>query len=186
MNINLFSRNIGSKAAKEARKQEKVPVVLYSKNSHEHASIDYKSAKHMLTQPNAMISQLDFSLNNKSYKALIKDVQYHPLSGKPLHIDLFAIEPNRKMTVTLPISFKNKEISPGIKLGGILNVLTKGIKAVVSSDNIPSAINFDLKNSAIGDVIRLKDLEIPTDIQVLRLTENDTLANIIAPSKPKE
>lgn len=184
--INLFSRNVGSKAAKEARVNGMVPVVLYSKNSHAHAAIDYKSAKQILTQPNYTISQLTVSLDSKSYKALIKDVQYHPLTGKPLHIDLFVIEPNRKMTVTLPIEFSNKELSPGMKLGGILNVLTKGIKAIVSSDNIPSAINFDLRNSPIGHSIRLKDLDIPAGVQVIRLTPNATLATIVAPSKLKE
>ncbi len=176
----------GTKSAKNIRAKDMVPVVIYSKSNQECANMSYKDAKTLLTTPNFMISKVDVALDDKPYKVLIKDVQYHPLTGKPLHIDLFVIEPDQKIRVTLPIAFKNKQLCPGMKLGGILNVLTKGIKSVVSSNNIPEAVTFDLAQSNIGDAIRLKDLNIPSDVQVLSFTANTTLATIISPSKPKE
>ncbi len=185
--INLSSRaEFGSQSAKHIRDTEMIPVTLYSKNNQEHGSISYKEAKALLYTENFMTKQLDLNLDSKSYKAITKDVQYHPVTDKPLHIDFFVLEPNQNIRIKLPLQFINKQNSPGIKLGGILNVLTKALTVKVSSNNIPTSIQINLTGRQINDSIKLKDLDIPSDAQVLKLSPSTTLATIIAPSKPKE
>ncbi len=185
--INLSLRSeFGSQVAKNVRKADMIPVALYSKNCQEHGNIEFKDAKDLLYTPNFKTKTLDLKLGDKSYKAITQAVQYHPITDKPVHIDFFVLEADQKIRVKLPVEFVNKDKCPGFKLGGILNLMTKEITSIVNSDDIPSSIKIDLEGKQLGDSMKLRDVQIPNGVKVLKLDENTTLASVIAPSKPKE
>ncbi|QEK39251.1 50S ribosomal protein L25 [Candidatus Nesciobacter abundans] len=185
--IKLQARqNFGTLEAQNIRKLGYVPVSIHSNGKSVHGSISFKEVSQLFSEENFMIKKLDLELDGNKYKTIINKVEFHPIHLRPISIDFLDLNPSRLANINVPVSFINKDKSPGIKLGGILNPLVRKVEVKVLTSEIPSAIEIDLTGKNSGDSIKLKDVSIPENLRVMKLEPNTTLATIIAPSKPKE
>ncbi len=112
--------------------------------------------------------------------ALIKDMQFHPTKDIPIHIDFLRL--SDRVTVSVPLKFVHEDRSPGMKRGGVLNVIHYALDLSVPSHHIPHELCIDLTGREIGQTIHLKDIELPEDSKILHVQQDESIASIVAPS----
>ena len=129
-----------------------------------------------------------FSLNIEGKKnlAIPREVQFHPLSDQPIHIDFLRLAADSKITLDIPTRFINEEISPGLKRGGVLNVNRRTVQLSCPANNIPEEIIFDLNGLEIGDTIRISSATLPEGVLPLITDRDFTVASVAAPTVVKE
>jgi len=113
-------------------------------------------------------------------------VQYHPISDAPLHIDFMRVAAGAQVTVAIPVHFINHERSPGLRRGGILNVVRHAIDMVCSVDNIPERVTVDLNGLEIGDSIHISAVQMPAEARPIISERDFTIASIAASSAVRE
>jgi large subunit ribosomal protein L25 len=147
--------NVGKKDAKTLRYAGKVPCVLYGGEEQVHFQMDQTNFKTILFTPETFI--IDIKVGKKTYKALLKDVQYHPVGDHVLHADFFEVNPEKPVVVSLPV--KVKGTSPGVIRGGKLKVkLTRlSVKGLIS--NMPDFIEINISKLNVGQNIKIKNLQ---------------------------
>ena len=118
-------------------------------------------------------------------RTLPKDVAFHPVSERPLHVDFLRLAADAKVTVAVPVVFINEEDSPGLKRGGVLNIVRHELELVCESDRIPTDIRIDVTGLEVGDSIHIEQIDLPAG-SVSAITDRDfTIATIVAPSALK-
>tara|TARA_B100000579_G_scaffold74102_1_gene56962 strand:- start:64 stop:771 length:708 start_codon:yes stop_codon:yes gene_type:complete len=129
-----------------------------------------------------------FSLNIEGKKnlAIPREVQFHPLSDQPIHIDFLRLAADSKITLDIPTRFINEETSPGLKRGGVLNVNRRTVQLSCPANNIPEEIIFDLDGLEIGDTIRISSATLPEGVVPLITDRDFTVASVAAPTVVKE
>ena len=129
-----------------------------------------------------------FSLNidGKKNLAIPREVQFHPLSDQPIHVDFLRLAPDSKITLDIPTRFINEETSPGLKRGGVLNVNRRTVQLSCPANNIPEEIVFDLEGLEIGDTIRISNVTLPDGVVPLITDRDFTVASVAAPTVVKE
>ena len=129
-----------------------------------------------------------FSLNidGKKNLAIPREVQFHPLSDQPIHVDFLRLAPDSKITLDIPTRFINEETSPGLKRGGVLNVNRRTVQLSCPANNIPEEIIFDLDGLEIGDTIRISSITLPDGVVPLITDRDFTVASVAAPTVVKE
>ena len=129
-----------------------------------------------------------FSLNidGKKNLAIPREVQFHPLSDQPIHVDFLRLAPDSKITLDIPTHFINEETSPGLKRGGVLNVNRRTVQLSCPANNIPEEIVFDLDGLEIGDTIRISSVTLPDGVVPLITDRDFTVASVAAPTVVKE
>ena len=129
-----------------------------------------------------------FSLNidGKKNLAIPREVQFHPLSDQPIHVDFLRLAPDSKITLDIPTHFINEETSPGLKRGGVLNVNRRTVQLSCPANNIPEEIVFDLDGLDIGDTIRISSVTLPDGVVPLITDRDFTVASVAAPTVVKE
>ena len=135
---------------------------------------------------------ISIEIDGKTEKVLPKSLQYHPITDKVIHFDLLRVQDNTKVTVEVPVDFLNQDICPGIKKGGVLNVIRRTIELVCFAKDIPELLQCDLSEIDIGDSIKISNIHLPAGVQ-LTITDRDfVVATIVAPTieveetKPEE
>ena len=154
---------LGSKNAKNARKEGLVPCVLYSSTENVHFVIEPRAIRDLIYTPE--FHTADLELGGKSFSAIVKDVQYHPLTEEILHIDFLALEPNRPVKVEVPIAFKG--VSPGVKAGGKLQKSMQTVKVKTTPENMVDLLHLDISNLGLGQAIRVRDIEPVDGIEII-------------------
>jgi large subunit ribosomal protein L25 len=125
-------------------------------------------------------------VNGKPVRTIPKDVALHPVSDRPLHVDFLRLSKDAKIQVAVPVVFVNEEDSPGLKKGGVLNIVRHDLELVCESDKIPDEIALDVTGLDIGDSIHISHVALP-DGAVSAITDRDfTIATIVAPSAMKQ
>ena len=121
-------------------------------------------------------------VGGKKVRALPKDVALHPVTDRPLHVDFLRLAKDSKIHVEVPVVFINEEASPGLKKGGVLNVVRHELELVCESDKIPDDIQLDLTGLDLGDSIHISQITLPAG-SVSAITDRDfTIATVVAPS----
>ena len=164
-----------------------VPVSLYGKNqSPKNLSIEERVLVKEMKEKGFLSHLFEVSVDNKPQKVLIRAIQKHPVSDRPLHLDLLAIDANSRIKVDITIRILNEEKSPGLKQGGILNLLRHELPAICSPDNIPEFIDVDLGNLKMGDSVHLKDLPLPQGIEIEHPEKIETILTVAQPKIASE
>ncbi len=164
LNVEVRERT-GTGGAREARRQGKVPGVLYggvrgpvpiAVNANEFRKALYtgKLLGHLVT----------LKYGEETQGVIAKDIQFNPVSDQPVHFDLYRVDEHQLVKISIPVHFKNHELSPGLKRGGALNVSRHEVEVMVPADHIPEDLIADLTGLAIGDSIRWSNLNAPADI----------------------
>jgi len=175
----------GKGASRAIRREGRVPAVIYGEKQ-EPASIhiEEKVLMKALHTGHFFNSVVMLDVAGKKVRTLPKDVQFHPVTDRPLHADFLRIGEHTKVNVNVPVHFKDEELSPGIKRGGVLNIVVHDLGLSVDAAEIPEEIAVSLKGLDVGENIHLSQIALPKGATALD-HEDITIATIVAPSALK-
>lgn len=175
----------GKGASRAIRREGRVPAVIYGEKSEPTSiHIEEKVLMKALHTGHFFNSVVMLDVAGKKTRTLPKDVQFHPVTDRPLHVDFLRIGEHSKVTVNIPVHFKDEELSPGIKRGGVLNIAVHDLGVLVDAAHIPDEIIISLKGLDVGDNIHLSQITLPKGVSAVE-TDDITLATIVAPSALK-
>ena len=173
----------GKGASRELRNQGRVPAVVYG-NNEEPLSIhlEEKALVKYLNTGHFMNSVIMIEAGGKTSRTLPKDVQFHPVTDRPLHVDFLRISEHAKVTVAVPIHFVDEEKSKGIKRGGVLNTVRHELELTCDAAEIPEGVTISLAGTDIGDSIHISQVTLPKGTESAITDRDFTIATIVAPS----
>jgi large subunit ribosomal protein L25 len=177
----------GKGASRHLRREGRVPAVIYGANE-EPTSIhlEEKGLVKMLKTGHFMNSTVVIDVAGATTLTLPKDVQFHPVTDRPLHVDFFRIGEHSQVHVEVPVRFINEDKSPGIKKGAVLNIVRHELELVVDAAAIPDDVVVDLSGYEIGDSIHLSNIELPEGAKSAIEDRDFTIATVVAPSGLKQ
>jgi large subunit ribosomal protein L25 len=154
----------GKGAARAARRSGRVPGIIYGDNKEPVLiSVEPRELSRALANRGFFATLVDVTVDGTVHRALPREVQRHPATDAPLHIDFMRVGGHTRVTVTVPVAFNNPEMSPGIRRGGILNIVRHGIELSCPVDKIPDQLVVELNGLEIGDSIHISRVIIPED-----------------------
>ena len=176
----------GKGASRELRRQGRVPAVIYGgKEEPTPIHVEAKELARQLGTGHFMNSIVMIDIGGQQVRTLPKDVALHPVTDRPLHVDFLRLAKDAKIHVAVPVVFVNEEASPGLKKGGVLNVVRHELELVCESDKIPDEIQLDVTGLDVGDSIHISHVALPQG-SASAITDRDfTIATIVAPSALK-
>ena len=177
----------GKGASRELRRQGRVPAVIYGgKEEPTPIHVEAKELVRQLGTGHFMNSIVMIDVGGKQVRTLPKDVALHPVTDRPLHVDFLRLAKDAKIHVAVPVVFVNEEASPGLKKGGVLNVVRHELELVCESDKIPDEIQLDVTGLDVGDSIHISHVALPQG-SASAITDRDfTIATVVAPSAMKQ
>src|SRR3954468_20572377 len=176
----------GKGASRALRRDGRVPAVVYGeKKDPLSIHVEEKLLTKMLHTGHFMNSVVMVDVAGTPHRTLPKAVDFHPVSSRPIHVDFLRIGEHTKVTVGVPVRFDNDEESPGLKRGGVLNVVQHELELVCDAASIPNEIHIDLPGLEIGDSIHIGQVTLPEGVTPANLDEDFTVATIVAPSAMK-
>jgi large subunit ribosomal protein L25 len=177
----------GKGAARATRRAGRVPAIVYGDSKEPvPVSLDPRELARCLARPGFFNHLVELTLDGERHRTLPREVQYHPVSDAPLHVDFMRVAAGGQVTVTVPVVFINHDGSIGLRRGGILNVVRHGIEMVCSVDNIPERLVVDLNGLDIGDSVHIGAVEMPAGARPVIHERDFTIASIAASSAVKE
>jgi large subunit ribosomal protein L25 len=176
----------GKGASRHLRREGRVPAVIYGdKQDALSIHVEEKLLTKMLHSGHFMNSVIMVDVGGKANRTLPKDVQFHPVSSRPIHVDFLRIGEHSQVTVNVPVRFDNEEASPGLKRGGVLNVVKHELELICDAASIPNEIHVSHDGLEIGDAIHISQVKLPEGA-VPTIDDRDfTVATIVAPSAMK-
>jgi large subunit ribosomal protein L25 len=173
----------GKGAARESRRNGRVPAVIYGdKKEPTLISLDPKEIDRHIHKKTFYATLLDVDLKGTKHRVLPRDVQFDPVTDRTLHVDFQRIGKDTKVHVNVPVVFRNEAASPGIKRGGVLNIVRHEIEFICSPDAIPQAIEVDLTGLEIGGSIHISSVKLPDNAQLAVRERDFTVVSIGAPT----
>jgi large subunit ribosomal protein L25 len=176
----------GKGASRALRREGRVPAVVYGgKEEPQSIHVELKELVRQLGTGHFFNSVVDIEVGGKTVRTLPKDVAFHPVTDRPLHVDFLRLAKDAKVHVNVPVHFINEAASPGLKRGGVLNIVRHELDLVCSPDSIPEEINIDVSGAEVGDSIHISHVKLPQGVES-GITDRDfTIATIVAPSSLK-
>jgi len=173
----------GKGAARAVRRQGLVPCVVYGGGkSPAMIAVDPRVIWKGLRSGHfySVVYQINIEGGGKE-SALARDVQFHPVTDAPLHVDFVRVRKGSSLTVTVPVRFLNEGACPGLKAGGTLNIVRHELELVCPADAVPPEVECDLAVANIGDTIRISDIAMPKGVESAITDRDPVVANIAAP-----
>ena len=176
----------GKGASRALRRDGRVPAVIYGEKKEPLSiHVEEKLLTKMLHTGHFMNSVIMIDVGGKAARTLPKAVDFHPVSSRPIHVDFLRIGEHTKVTVAVPVRFDNEEASPGLKRGGVLNVVQHEIELVCDAAHIPEELHIDLTGLEIGDAIHISQVKLPEGVKPAIDDRDFTVATVVAPSAMK-
>ncbi|MFM9976890.1 MAG: 50S ribosomal protein L25/general stress protein Ctc [Sphingomonadaceae bacterium] len=177
---------VGKGASRHLRREGRVPAVIYGNNEDPTPiHLEEKALMKALHTGHFMNSVVMVEVGGASVRTLPKDVAFHPVTERPMHADFLRISEHAKVTVNVPVHFINELASPGIKRGGVLNVVRHELELVCDAAEIPDEIKVDLTGYEVGDSIHISAVTLPSGVTSAIDDRDFTIATIVAPSALK-
>jgi large subunit ribosomal protein L25 len=173
----------GKGASRALRRSGRVPAVVYgAKEEPIGIHVEEKELVRQLGTGHFFNSIVEVEVGGKKVRTLPKDVAFHPVTDRPLHVDFLRVSKDAKVHVNVPVVFANEEASPGLKRGGVLNVVRHDLDLVCSPDKIPDDVVIDVTGLEVGDSIHISNVKLPAGVES-GITDRDfTIATIVAHS----
>jgi large subunit ribosomal protein L25 len=180
-NLQASSRDTGSsRATRRLRREGRVPGVLYGQGKDPVSfAVDARELRNALAGKGAV---LDLSLDGQSTSAVLKEAQHHPVRGEIIHVDLFRVDLNKAISAIVSVEVVNGDESPGAKVGGIVEQITREVNIEALPNDVPETIIFDASSLELGDTIGLDALTMPEGVTLLDETEDSTLLTVTLPT----
>ena len=160
-----------------------VPGIIYGKGT-EPTKIAFENKVLLkLMHTGAFYSTiLDLDIEGKNEKVLPKQLQYHPVTDKLIHFDFLRVQNDTKVTVEVPVEFLNQDTCPGLKKGGVLNLVRREVELSCNANNIPDKLQFDLIKSEIGDSIKISNIALPDGVTPTITDRDFVVATVVPPT----
>jgi large subunit ribosomal protein L25 len=176
----------GKGASRALRREGRVPAVVYGEKKEALSiHVEEKLLSKMLSTGHFMNSVIMVDFQGKPQRTLPKAVDFHPVTSRPIHVDFLRIGEHTKVHVAVPMRFDNEDASPGLKRGGVLNVVVHELEIVCDAASIPNEIHVPLNDLEIGDSVHISQLKLPDGVTPANTEEDFTVATIVAPSAMK-
>jgi large subunit ribosomal protein L25 len=173
----------GKGASRALRNQGRVPAVVYGEKQEPlPIHVEEKALVKALNSGHFMNSVVMIEAGGSPTRTLPKDVQFHPVTDRPLHVDFLRIAEHATVTVHVPIHYVNEEAAPGLKRGGVLNAVRHDLELICDAAEIPEEIVIDLTGLEIGDSIHISQVKLPEGTTSAITGEDFTVATVVAPS----
>ena len=164
-----------------------IPAILYGgKNPNQKISIEKKAIRDIISSDNFLSKVLELDIDGKSEKVLPRDVAYHVVSEEPIHIDFMRVVAGKKIILEIPVKFINHSDSPGLKRGGVLNIVRRAVELKCPAENIPGDITIDLKGTDIGTSLKISSVNLPDSVTPTITDRDFVIATVAAPTIIKE
>ncbi len=173
----------GKGASRALRREGRVPAVVYG-NNEAPASIhvEEKELVRQLGTGHFFNSIVEISIGGQTVRTLPKDVAFHPVNDRPLHADFLRISKDHKVHVNVPVHFANEAASPGLKRGGVLNIVRHELDLVCDPERIPDEVTIDVTGLEVGASIHISHVALPEGAMSAITDRDFTIATIVAPS----
>jgi large subunit ribosomal protein L25 len=173
----------GKGAARATRREGRVPAVIYgNKEPPTLVSVEPRTLERYLHRSGFFATLLDLELDGQKHRVLPRDVQFDPVNDKPVHVDFMRVTATTRVHVDVPVLFINDAASPGLKRGGVLNIVRHEIEMICAAENIPPSITIDLTGLDIGDSVHISMVKLPENVTPAISDRDFTVATIAAPS----
>lgn len=173
----------GKGGARESRRAGRIPAVIYgNKQEPVLIAIDGTELLKHLRRPGFMAHVFEITVAGARERVLPREVQHDPVSGKPLHVDFMRFGAETRIHVEVQVKFANEDKAPGLKKGGVLNVVHHTLDLVCSPDAIPESVTVDLTGLELGDVVHADAISLPEGVELGEDDPQATIASIAAPS----
>ncbi|MXP25240.1 50S ribosomal protein L25/general stress protein Ctc [Altererythrobacter indicus] len=177
---------VGKGASRVLRREGRTPAVIYGANQDPVAiHLEEKELSKQLNTGHFMTSIVNLEVNGEIIRTLPKDVVLHPVSDAPIHADFLRLSKDATVEVLVPVIFTNEEASPGLKKGGVLNVVRHELDLICDASRIPNDIEIDVTGLEVGDSIHISHVKLPAGSESAITDRDFTIATIVAPSALK-
>ncbi len=169
------------------RKSGNVPGIIYGgENANEKISLSKKEVKNLIDKENFLSNVISIDLDGKEQKVLPREIIFDTISDEPIHIDFLRIVKGAKIILEIPVRFINSELSPGLKRGGVLNIVRRKVELKCPTENIPTELVVDLDGLDIGSSIKISFIKLPENVTPTIQGRDFVIATVAAPTIVKE
>jgi large subunit ribosomal protein L25 len=164
-----------------------IPAVLYGgKDPNAKISVEKKLVKNILNSESFLSTVLELDVEGNKLKVIPRDVAYNVISDEPIHIDFMRVVPGTKIVLEIPVKFINNNDCPGLKVGGVLNIVRRKVELKCPAETIPEEIIVDLKGLEIGTSIKISSIKLPENVTPTITGRDFVIATVAAPTVMKE
>ena len=169
------------------RNNGNVPAIIYGgKDKNQKVSISKKLLKVLIDKENFLSNIITLNVDGKSQNVLPREVKYHIISDEPTHVDFLRVLPGVKIKIEVPVNFINQEKSPGLKRGGVLNIVRRKVELKCPSEKIPENLTIDLDGVDIGESFKISSIKLDTEVTPTIQGRDFVIATLAAPTVMKE
>ena len=169
------------------RQKGEVPAIIYGgTEENQKVSLSKKQVKYLIEQENFLSNIISLNIDGQTIKALPREVSYDTLTDDPIHIDFLRIVKGAKIIIEIPVRFINNEKSPGLKRGGVLNIVRRKVELKCPTENIPDELIVDLENKDIGESFKISSIKLPEGVTPTIQGRDFVVATLAAPTIIKE
>jgi large subunit ribosomal protein L25 len=177
----------GKGAARATRRAGRVPGIIYGDGKESVTiSLEPRELSRAIHRAGFLATIVDLSIDGTVHRTLAREVQYHPVTDNAMHVDFMRVGAGAEVHVSVPVTFTNHESSPGLRRGGILNIVRHSVDIVCSVDAIPDRITVFLGGLDIGDSIHADALAMPPGVRAVIGSRDTTIASIATSSAVRE
>ncbi len=174
---------VGSNSAKKVRIANKIPAIVYGDGKNpEPISLDIKELRIEINKASFLNRIFDLSINNSKTRVIVQGISQDPVTDQLEHVDFLRVNDKTKVTIEVPVKFLNESLSPGIKRGGVLNVVRYTVEVMCPVNKIPESFEFNLEGLEIGDSIHISHTNMDEGVIPTIKDRDFTVASILAPS----
>jgi len=189
--MNSLEANIRDNSTKgqlnAIRNNGNVPAIIYGgKDDNQKISISKKLLKVLIEKKNFLSNIITLNVNGKPQNVLPREVKYHILSDEPTHVDFLRVLPGVKIKIEVPVNFVNHEKSPGLKRGGVLNIVRRKVELKCPSEKIPESLTIDLDGIDIGQSFKISSIKLDSEVTPTIQGRDFVIATLAAPTVMKE
>ncbi len=179
--------NLSTGSNNKLRAEGLIPAILYGgKDPNQNISINKKEISNIINSDTFLSKVLEIEVDGKKEKVIPREVAYHVVSEEPMHIDFMRIVSGKKIILEIPVKFINHPDSPGLKRGGVLNIVRRKVELKCPAETIPDEIVVDLAGTDIGTSIKISSVKLPESV-IPTITDRDfVVATVAAPTVIKE
>ena len=164
-----------------------VPAIIYGgKSENQKVSISKKLLQVLIDKENFLSNIITLNVNGEAQNVLPREVKYHILTDEPTHVDFLRVLPGVKIKIEVPVNFINHEKSPGLKRGGVLNIVRRQVELKCPSEKIPSSLTLDLDGIDIGESFKISSVKLEEDVVPTIQGRDFVIATLAAPTVMKE
>ena len=181
-------RNNSTKGQLNAiRNSGQIPAIIYGgKEDNQKISVSKKLLKNFIEKENFFSNIISLNVNGNQQNVLPREIKYHILNDEPIHVDFLRVLPGVKIKIEIPVNFINHEKSPGLKKGGVLNIVRRKVELKCPSEKIPENLTLDLEGVDIGESFKISSVKLDPEVIPTIQGRDFVIATLAAPTVMKE